>query len=179
MTFKKTLIPFLLIAVTFYAASCNKNKETARMSVKMTDQPGDFDTVNVEVLEVQLNYTNEDDESNWVVLETVAGNYDLLLLQDGLTAKLSDDVEIPVGQLGQMRLILGTNNYVIVDSVYHPLDLSSQDKTGLKFNLNTEVAADDEIEIVFDFDAHASIVLTGAGVYKLKPVLKVEEIIYL
>lgn len=174
----KILKTLFIMSLILTAVSCQKKNSTGHMTVKMTDQPGDFDTVNVEVVEVQLHYTN-DDEDGWVVLETAAGNYDLLLLQDGVTATLTDDAEIPVGKLGQMRLILGTNNYVIVDGIYHALELSSQDKTGLKFNLNTEISEDDTIEIIFDFDAHASIVLTGAGVYKLKPVIKVEEVLFL
>lgn len=177
--FKSCIHLIVPVFAMLLIVSCSKNRNKAHLTVKMTDQPGDFDTVNVEVLEVQLHYSDDDGDGGWTVLETEAGNYDLLLLQDGLTAILAEDEEVPIGKLGQMRVILGSNNYVIVGGEYHPLELSSQDKTGLKFNLNATVAEDDHIEITFDFDAHESIILTGAGTYKLKPVLKVEDIIYL
>ena len=177
---KNTLITAAAFLILIGVAACKKNNETAHMTVKMTDEPGDYDTVNVEILEVQVHYSNdEDDESGWVTLATEVGNYDLLLLQDGVTTILSEDVEIPVGKLQQMRLILGSNNYVVIEEEIFPLALSSQDKTGLKLNLNTTVAADDEIEITFDFDADKSINETGSGTYKLKPVLKVVEVLFL
>lgn len=168
----------ICFSVLIAATSCKKKDDngTANLTVKMMDDPGDFDTVSVEVLEVQVHYSNED-ESGWTSLETEAGNYDLLLLQDSVTATLTEDFEVPIGDLQQMRLILGTNNYVIVDDEMHPLELSSQDKTGLKMNLNTTVADGDQIEILFDFDVEKSIVITGSGTYKLKPVLKVEDVI--
>ncbi len=176
---KNYLLSFLSVTLMLFAVSCNKNKGSGKMTVKMTDQPGDYDSVIVEVLEIEMHYTDEDGEGDWVTLDTEAGLYDLLLLQDGVTVILSDDEEIPVGELGQMRLILGSTNYVVIDSTSYPLELSSQDKTGLKFNLNAEVADGDEIEVIFDFDADKSIVVTGSGKYKLKPVLKVEDILYL
>ena len=159
--------------------SCNKKNGEGRLTVKMVDQPGDFDSVIVEVLDVEIHYADEDDEGGWVSLDTESGLYDLLLLQDGVSVVLSDSVEVPVGSLGQMRLILGTTNYVVVEGETKPLELSSQDKTGLKMNLNAEVADGDEIEVIFDFDANASIIQTGGGKYKLKPVIKIEEVLYL
>lgn len=165
-----------LIGILIY--SCQKQDGTARMSVKMIDAPVNYDSVNVEIEQVQIHYTDSAGGS-WIDLPTVAGIYNLLDLQNGVTAALVNNGDIPVGQLQQMRLILGDENTVVVDSLSYPLLLSSQDKTGLKVNVGAVLQPGDIIEITLDFDALKSIVVQGDGSYRLKPVVKLENVIYL
>ena len=51
-------------------------------------------------------------------------------------------------------------------------------RTGLKINLNTEIQPQDSVEITIDFDAAKSIVETGNDQFKLKPVIKLQEVIF-
>jgi hypothetical protein len=95
-----------------------------------------------------------------------------------VTAVLSSNAGLPAGDVNQMRLILGSENYVVEDSVASDLLLSSQDKTGLKFNLNATINTGDTVEVLIDFDAEESIIQQGNGSYRLKPVIDVEDIIY-
>lgn len=157
---------------------CQKEVGTASFTVRMTDAPVDYDEVNVEIELVQVHYAGVGSGSGWTDLQTNAGIYDLLLLQNGVSTALVLGDTVPVGHMTQMRLILGDNNTVVVDGVTLPLDLSSQSRTGLKINLDADVDPGDEIEIHFDFDAEQSIVIEGNGTYKLKPVLKLETIVY-
>ena len=169
----------VVVAIGLTIAACQKDKnETAYLKVKMVDQPIDYDSVNVEIVNVSVHYNGSDSISGWTDLATNAGMYNLLDLQNGVTAAITDGGLIPVGNISQMRLLLGDNNYVVIDSVVYPLDLSSQDKTGLKINLNTEIEAQDSVEITIDFDAEKSIVQTGNDAYKLKPVVKLEDVIF-
>jgi len=164
----------LIASVSFY--SCKKIQEgSAYFSVKMTDAPGDYDSVNVEVLSTEIHYSNG---SGWTTLPTASGIYNLLDLQNDITAVLVDPNLVPSGDIQQMRLILGSENTVVVDSVSYPLLLSSQDKTGLKINVNSTVNPGDSVEILIDFDAHKSIVEQGNGQYRLKPVIKLEDVTY-
>ena len=171
---------FAAICIIATVVSCNKSSKTAVLAISMTDQPVDFDSVNVEITDVQIHFSQGDsaNPSDWASLATNAGVYNLLELQNGVTAALTNPDDIPVGKLQQMRLILGSNNYVVIDSVVHPLEISSQDKTGIKINLKTEVTANDSIEILIDFDASQSIIEKGTGQFMLKPVIKVEDIIF-
>lgn len=168
----------MLLAVFF---ACDKQDDgTGRMTVKMTDAPVEYDSVFVDVQSVEIHYANNNTgNSGWVTLSTAAGIYNLLELQNGVTAVLSDSVLLPAGQISQMRLILGNQNSVVVEGQSFPLLLSSQDETGLKFNLNTTISDDDVVEVLIDFDAEQSIVEQGNGAFRLKPVIKVESIIYL
>lgn len=173
-------IVIMLIGIVMIASSCNKDAGTSRMYVKMKDAPGDFQQVNVEVIGVQIHYSNDSQgNAGWISLPTNAGVYDLLELQNNVTAVLTDPTDIPAGSVTQMRLILGSNNTVMVDSVIHSLSTPSAQNTGLKFNLGTTFIDNESYEVLIDFDAAASIVVEGNGSFSLKPVIKVEDIIEL
>lgn len=152
--------------------SCKKNRENPRMQVKMVDAPGDYQQINVEVVRVEINHENE----GWVTLPTQAGVYDLLTLQNDISAVLVNNADFPEGRINQMRLILGSNNTIMVDSIVHDLDTPSAEQTGLKFNLNYDFENGEMYEIVIDFVADKSIVERGNGTFGLKPVIKVQAI---
>jgi Domain of unknown function (DUF4382) len=57
--------------------------------------------------------------------------------------------------------------------VVYPLTIPSGSESGLKIKVNKKLSATLET-IIIDFDAALSIFQTGAGVFKLKPVLKIK-----
>jgi hypothetical protein len=59
-----------------------------------------------------------------------------------------------------------------VGGVTYPLSTPSAEQSGLKLQVNQTLVADIQNEILLDFDANASIVETGNGTYKLKPVVR-------
>jgi hypothetical protein len=159
---------------------CNKDGGTSRMYVKMKDVPGPYQQVNVDIKGVEIHYSDSDKGSGgWVSLPTNAGVYDLLTLQNNVTAVLTNPDDIPAGKVQQMRLILGTSNSLMIDSLMFPLSTPSAQNTGLKFNLNFDFLRDKSYEVRIDFDAQNSIILNGHGGYSLKPVIKVDGIIKL
>jgi len=159
----------LLISSMVITTGCKKEQGESRMTVKMVDAPGDFQQVNVEVKQVQVHH----DGMGWVNLPTVTGVYDLLTLQNDVSATLVDVGMLPAGHLSQFRLILGSNNTVMVDSVYYPLATPSAQQSGLKINFNADFAPNQLYEVLLDFDAAQSIVTQGNGSYSLKPVIKI------
>lgn len=154
--------------MTLLIFSCAKSGETGEIVVKMIDAPIQADSVNVEIVRVDLHSSAQ----GWISLPTQGGIYNLLELQHGVDTTLVPGGSIPAGKVNQMRLILGQNNRIVVDSVSFPLLLSSQDETGLKLNLNYDFQANTNYEIKFDFVADESVILQGNGSYRLKPVLK-------
>ena len=165
------------IAALLVMGACNKKNEVtgnsygnSSMNVKMTDAPGPYDSVVVYVERIEIN---RGDSIGWDTLNTKAGYYDLLRLQ-GTDTILVDSAGFPSGYIGQMRMILKTDANYVVDSngVKTMLLLSSQDKTGLKLNLNTTVDPGKSYELLIDFDAMKSIIEQGNGALRLKPVLK-------
>jgi hypothetical protein len=161
-----------LIGALGISTGCKKKEGTSQMTVKMVDAPGDFQQVNVEVLQVQVHHSGQ----GWINLPTVAGIYDLLTLQNDVSATLVNAGTLPSGDLQQLRLVLGDENNVMVDSLYYPLATPSAQQSGLKINLNSNFAPNTQYELVLDFDAEQSIVTQGNGSYSLKPVIRVLSI---
>lgn len=173
---KLTLTILAAFTITVFTACKKDPAQTGEMTVLMTDAPGDFKEVNVEILGVEIHYNDGDTVNGWVSLPTKAGIYDLLTLQDSVTALLASGTNMKVGKVNQMRLILGNNNTVVIDSIgTFPLTIPSGQNTGLKLNINENIPIDMKLQITLDFDAKASIIKTGSDEYKLKPVIKVKE----
>ena len=167
----------IVLTLTTIITGCKKDIQRGEITVKMTDTPADFIAVNVEVLQVNVHYANIP-SIGWITLQTNAGIYNLLDLQNNVTAVLANNQTLSIGRITQMRLILGQNNTVATTDTILPLELSSQDQTGLKINSNFEITSNGNVEIVLDFDAEKSIVEEGNGTYKLKPVILIKNIIY-
>src|SRR6476660_4621200 len=103
----------------------NSGSGTARMRVSMTDAPGEYDEVNIDVQDVMIKSTSDTGDSGWVSVGNITpGVYNLLDLTGGVTTLLADN-DIPAGHLGQIRLILGDNNTVVKDGVSYPLNTPS------------------------------------------------------
>jgi hypothetical protein len=109
---------------------------------------------------------------------------------------------LPVGSYQQIRLLLlsnspsaqsaapstnacagnGFNCVVLSDNSVHQLVLSSQDNTGLKIPPGQivggpiTVAAGQSVDLNIDFNACASIVREGNGIYRLKPTLTAGQV---
>jgi len=77
------------------------------LEVRLTDSPGDYQEVNIDIQDVQVN--PETSESGWQSLNIKKGIYNLLNLANGLDTLLGIAL-LPVGHLSQIRLVLGTNN---------------------------------------------------------------------
>ncbi|SFT89513.1 protein of unknown function [Lishizhenia tianjinensis] len=162
-----------LLALSVLLFSCNKSEE-ASLRIRMTDAPGDYQEVNVEIEQVSAQIDADDpNQSGWYDLPTNQGIYDLLEYQDTNSFEVAYDASLPVGVITELRFLLGDANTVLVDSVYYDLKTPSGQQSGLKIkNVNIP---DDGVELLIDFDAEASVHQTGNGKYILKPVLKVVD----
>lgn len=147
----------------------NGQTGTARLSVKLVDDPGDYEAVFVDVQDVVIKYNGNDDEVS--IGEINAGVYDLLELTGGVSVLLVDD-EIPAGTVSQIRLVLGDNNSIVVDGETFPLSTPSAQQSGLKLQINETLEDGIFYEFILDFDVDKSIVAQGNGGYSLKPVIR-------
>lgn len=184
-TMKNSKLKSLLLAtvVAFAFASCtddeNGNEEgSAQLAVRMTDAPGDYDHVWVDVEDVMIKTEAAigEEEAEWESLPNVeTGRYDLLQLTGGVS-QLLVDAEIPAGYLDQIRLVLGPDNVVVIDGEEIPLATPSAQQSGLKLQVNQELEAGENYEYLLDFDVDESVVITGNSGYILKPVIRMSAI---
>ena len=167
---------FLALTIVFAFTACSddddSNNTTAEGSasvlIKMVDAPGDYDAVFVDVEDIVVKYSDEENEVS--VGNVNAGVYNLLELTGGNSALLFDD-DLPAGTVSQIRLILGEDNSVVVDGQTYPLATPSAQQSGLKLQLNQTLEDELLYDITLDFDVENSIVVQGNGDYSLKPVI--------
>ncbi|TNE82428.1 MAG: DUF4382 domain-containing protein [Bacteroidetes bacterium] len=134
----------------------------------MTDAPGPYDEVNVEIVGVEIH----SDVNGWNTLAMSApGVYNLLDFTNGLDTLIASST-LPSGNISQLRLILGDNNTVVIGGTSYPLKTPSAQQSGLKLQIHQNLIPDITYTILLDFDASQSIVETGNGKYILKPVLR-------
>lgn len=144
---------------------------TSQLKIYLTDAPGDYEEVNIDIKEVVVKMK---DSADFYSLQTNVGIYDLLQFQDGMDTLLVND-SLPAGTLQEIRLILGPDNSVVIDSVAYDLDTPSAQQSGLKIKTNRVLISGALDSLTIDFDAGQSIVERGTGTFGLKPVIRVLE----
>lgn len=162
---------------TLLLTSCKKDENsetgTGGITIRLTDAPANYQQVNIDIQRVSVHLVPNSGKADWIDLNTKSGVYDLLKLQNGIDTAIVDTTKLPAGKITQMRLILGTNNTIMADSVLHNLTIPSGSKTGIKLIGHVIIDPNKTVSVLIDFDAHESIVLSGNGKYHLKPTIKV------
>lgn len=170
---KKIMQALFLSLFVLVIVSCEKdnNKDKAQLSVLMTDAPGAYDAVFIDLQSVEVT----GDGGSVVVLNTNSDIYNLLDLTNGVNTLIAiSDME--PGTVSQIRLILGPDNSVVVDGVSYPLSTPSAQQSGLKLQLHQTFEPGVAYSILLDFDAHQSIIEMGNGEYQLKPVIRTIDV---
>lgn len=170
MTKRFFLLPVLAM---FLFASCADDEKNARLEVWLTDAPGDYEEVNIDIQGVEIHSNTTDDGKGWKQLDVNEGVYNLLELTNGLDTLLGE-IEIPAGKVSQIRLILGDNNTIKLkdDDTIYDLTTPSAQQSGLKLQVHETLVEGITYKILLDFDVARSVTLTGSGHYKLKPVIR-------
>ncbi len=160
-----------LTAIVFVACSKDSSDKSTTLKVRMTDNPVNAEEVNVDIQQVMVKF-RDDSASGWGNLNTQAGIYNLLGLQNGVDTLLAVGV-IPTNTVKEIRFVLGANNTIKVNGITYPLTIPSGSESGLKIKVNKQLNGTLD-SLLIDFDAALSIHQTGNGSYQLKPVLKVK-----
>lgn len=195
-------IPVLATALILFVAGCQKEVSSdgqeppqgqTRLSVYLTDGPYDFQQVLIDIrsIEVKIDTCRRHDDDDhdgpgcdddhdslgsrceyWDTLPINPGIYDLVRLRNGIDTLLGSGFVLN-GKIERIKLILGTNNSVMVDSVVHPLRLLNN-QAFVFINIHREhldSISSGNFHLYLDFDLARSIKLIG-GEYWLKPFLK-------
>ncbi len=141
-------LSLILILLANFACSPDDSPSSgqARVNFYLVDAPADFDEVWIEVLSIRVKANNPDsemneDESTWKEI-TFEGSRSINLLDlTGGNSLLLGSEDFPEGEIDQIRLMLGKDNYVIKDGERFELKTPSAEQSGLKIKINQEIEA--------------------------------------
>jgi hypothetical protein len=178
------LTMFLALTGVLSLASCGPDTDPApqvtvadksrHLQIRMHDFPlldHDIEKVVVDIREIQVHHT----EKGWLTVSSEPRKYDLLELQNGITALIFDQ-PLEIGSYTQIRLELNQHNEVFVKGQPYRLTVPSGEETGVKLITPFEIKEGKMVEVTLDFDAQRSVQLVKGQGFKLKPVIKVERI---
>ena len=191
MNLLKNFRLIFLMALGLSVLSCSDDDNgtpqdgMASISVKLVDGPGDYDNVFVEVEEVLIKMSDDDneqgnddsdgnDDDGWISLNAInTGVVDLLDLTGGVNILLVDDFEVLAGELEEIRLVLGDDNTIVMDGETFALKTPSAQQSGLKIKVDETLQAGFGYTFILDFDVDKSIVNAGnSDNIILKPVIR-------
>jgi len=183
MILKKIMTGIIALSSLFLLLNCSSSTNmdnTATLRLKLVDAPGDYLSVNVEIIDIQ--YKNNTEDEGWESFIPTT-DYPIQVNLTDLTAGnsfLLIDEQLPSGNLHQVRLVLSDNNTLEIEGntpdeiITEHLSTPSAQQSGLKLTLNQELEAGFTYSFILDWDVHQSIVKAGnSGKYNLKPVIRV------
>jgi hypothetical protein len=187
----------LLIVFALSFSSCTKNGVNTgnAIQVYLTDAPGDFEAVNLDIQKVEVKFDDDsrhssddrfgdsdddkddhtkkkDDYGEWVDLAYTPAVVDVLKLRNGVEKMLANgNVK---GTVRKIRITLGTNNTVVKGGVTYPIIIINETNNFLYIKLNDEHrerGVDNSLKVWVDFDIATSIAELN-GKFYLRPALR-------
>jgi Domain of unknown function (DUF4382) len=146
--------------------------EQGILEVRLTDSPALYDEVNIVVDSVRVHVDSSDSVGGWYTLSRVPAMYNLLDYTNGEDTLIAEG-PVSTGYYSQIRLYIGDGCNIVQNGSTHPLEVPSGSQSGLKLNVQATILPGVRYVARLDFDASRSILMTGNGRYKLKPVIKV------
>ena len=194
-TWRTSVNFFAAVALAFVGTACGEPTGNAagKVTVLLTDAPGDVKTAVVTISQIDLQGgESDDDASGRVILRDTPVTTDLLTLVDS-TTPLVKDVAIPAGTYSQLRFVI-TGAYIEVDngdgtsSIYASsptyaglpsgatvkgnLQTPSYSSSGLKVSVPGGINISSETVLLVDFDVSQSFGKEAGGQWVMSPLLK-------
>lgn len=162
-------------AAALFLACGGDGGGTATINVRLVDGPiSGYSHIYLDIQKVEIG-----GEGGWITLGEPKQVFDLLSLTGGVSATLVNGKTIPAGHYTQMRLVLGSDNTIVLDGeteTVAELTVPSGMQSGVKLLANFDVLPGTTRDVVIDFVAAHSVqvVQTGASAkYILRPTIHV------
>jgi len=158
---KKTfllIVPFLALTISCLNDSSNENR--ALINVYLIDAPGDFDQVWLEIqgVEVFSQSGNSSSSQEWIPMDYIPlsnnVNVSSLIANSQL---ILGRTEVPLGNITQIKLIFGTNHFLVNDEVQIPLEFSSAEQLETIIDVNYNLEGAKSYDIFLDINLAKSI----------------------
>ena len=196
----RLLSPFIILALLFFS-SCsedlNKESDTGRLTVQLTDAPFPYDLIseaNITIFKIEArlqegSMEEEDPEeqeggNSFIVLSEEEREVNLIELVNGLTETIVD-IDVPVGSYDLIRIYVKGVNVVLTDGTIFDLKVPSGEQTGIKVFIDPSILVSGEVsaDLLLDFDVSRSFIPKGSskdvsGIigFNFKPVIKASNL---
>lgn len=142
------------------------------LRVHVHDAPIQVDGAEISAIELEVLEVAVRGQGGWETISDIPNKFNLLDLIDDTQLVLGDAVLAP-GQYNELRLVLGTDNRIVVNGESLPLKTPSAQQSGLKIKGEFNVEANTILDLSLDFDAEASVKHTGKK-WMLHPVIHLD-----
>jgi hypothetical protein len=177
-----------MMCIAFFACKKDSNNDTVpsgtvpanSMVVKMTDGPGDYAGLNVEISKVEVYLQN----SGWVTLKSGSQFFNVLTLTNGAEAVVCSKTGLQAGVYSKLRITFGEENYLklfaraliggVEVNTYNTVKLGWDGPKEIEVNMQREVSVTAGASVLFDFDVAQSI-SAGLQGYILNPDITVVD----
>ena len=85
-----------LLFLSSFWVGCSNDSKTTMLEIRLTDAPGDYEAVNIDIQGVEVNAA--DGNTGWISMDIHKGVYNLLKLANGLDTLLGR-IELPTGKI--------------------------------------------------------------------------------
>ena len=161
------------VGLLLIAAACGSDttgtggSTSGTVDIRLTDAPSD-DFQSATIFVSQVSVQPSDANASAVIVSNTKASFDLLTLQNGVTAELGQN-SVPTGSYSQVRLIVDSARVVLKSgntfsdgSTTAILKVPSGSESGLKVNFSGPVAVTSgQTVLMVDFDLSQSFVFQG------------------
>ncbi len=179
-----TTLPILVFALVSAVGfmGCDEEPGDGRVHLVLGDAPYPIKLiesaeVTIEAIAVHISGDGE----GWEYLPFETTTFDLLDLQNGVTAELTE-AEVPAGELDEVRLVISSGVITLTDGRVMDLKVPSGASSGLKIKIRPSITilADRTADILLDMDIGRSFLPIPASVqhaseidrFHFKPVVR-------
>lgn len=170
----KKYIAVGLVAISgIFFQSCKKDNEapkTGAMEVKMTDAPGNFASLDVQITKVEAYLENK----GWITLNSQTQVISILDLTNGAETTIASSSSLSAGAYSKIRLTFGNSNSLQLTGSSGgsniALSFGTNTSQQVEIEVNEQVNADETTTILLDFSAAQSIYNFGET-YFISPVI--------
>ncbi len=160
------------------------------LKIYLTDAPGDYKEVNINISRIEGHISGDgeegEDKGSWEVLKEWSGGKEVDLIELEDVSILLASLELAPNKYTQLRIFLNGDASLVLEGekgpdglmVTVPLEIPSSANTGIKLNRPFEVVEGMITKLIIDFDAQKSVIKTGNGKYKMKPVISLSSETY-
>ena len=165
MTFPHSLRDFLAVVFLLpFLFNCSVEDtfdpdDVASLSVQITASQGPYDRFVLDLAEVHVKVIDDENDPDcwWRISTSNPGLFDLQELVDGRSVLLTDASSLPPGRIYAIKLIVGSDNYIIQDGSRIDLFTNSVQLRNLNMAVHRSITKGSSYSLDIEIDLSHSV----------------------